>query len=132
MKILMEGRERRFVRYRIVFAEIAQLGWNRHGPATAAGVVVFDRDFDIGQMLSYRCLEVGQADRLQAHIGIVKVLYRRLNQYYFQIVKVISDRLRRGKIPLCPSYLNLVARFTWEYSADALEIESIGGRYPWN
>ena len=87
-------------------------------------MVVFDRDFDIGQMFSYRRLEVGQADRLQAHIGIVKILDRRLNQYYFQIVKVISDRLSRGKIRLCPSYLNLVARFTWEYSADALEIDS--------
>ncbi len=47
MKILMEGRERRFVRYRVVFAEIAQLLWNRHGPAAAAGVIVFDRDFDV-------------------------------------------------------------------------------------
>ena len=98
MKILMKGRERRFVRHRVVFGEIAQLGWNRDGPAAAAGVVVFDRDLDIGQMFSYRRLEVGQADRLQAHIGIVKILDRRLNQYYFQIVKVISDRLSRGKV----------------------------------
>ena len=86
----------------------AQLVWNRHGPAAAAGVIVFDRDFDARQMFSYRCLEVGQADRLKAHIGIVKVLYRRLNQYYFQIVKVISDRLTRRKVRgrLCPAYSN--------------------------
>ncbi len=95
MKILMKGRERRLVRYRVVFAEVAQLRWNRHGPAAVAGMVVFDRDVDIRQMFSYRRLEVGQADRLQAHIGIVKVLDRRLNQYYFQIVKVISDRLKQ-------------------------------------
>ena len=92
MKILMEGRERRFVRYRVVLGEIAQLGWNRHGPAAAAGVIVFDRDLNMRQVSSYRCFEISQADRLQAHIGIVKVLDRRLNQYYFQIVKVISDR----------------------------------------
>ena len=104
MKILMEGRERRFVRYRVILGEIAQLGWNRHGPAAAAGVVVFDRDLDIGQMFCYGRLEVGQADRLQAHIGIVKVLYRRLNQYYFQSVEVISDRLTRRKVPFRSHY----------------------------
>ena len=96
-------------------------------------MVVFDRDLDIGQMFCYGRLEVGQADRLQAHIGIVKILDRRLNQYYFQIVKVISDRLSRGKFPF--DFIidrKLVARFAWEYSSDALEIELIGGRCPWN
>ena len=56
MKIMMKGRKRRFVRYRVVFGEIAQFLWHRDGPAAAAGMIVFDRDLNTRQMLSYAAL----------------------------------------------------------------------------
>jgi hypothetical protein len=77
--ITMKGRKRRAVISGVVIAQIAKLLRNRDRPPSAAAVIVFDADIDIRQMLADRGFEIGKADRLQAHVGVVEILDGRLD-----------------------------------------------------
>lgn len=76
----MKRRKGRLVGHRIVIHQVAQLIRNGDRPSTATAVVIFDDDFDVRQVFLYGGFEVSKADGLEAHVGVIKVLDRRLNQ----------------------------------------------------
>ena len=83
MVVPVKSRERRFVRYRVIVFEVKQLFGNRHRPATAAGVIIFDDNVDFRQMLVYGSFKISKPDRLEAHVGVVKILNRWLDEQNF-------------------------------------------------
>ena len=90
--VLMKRRKGRLVGHRIVIHQVAQLIRNGDRPSTAAGVIIFDDDFDVWQVFLYGGFEVGKADGLEAHVGIVKVLDRRLNHKTLSVAREFSSK----------------------------------------
>src|SRR5581483_10984183 len=78
--VTVKGRKRRAVIDSVVIAQVAQLFRDCRRPTAAAGVIIFDADRDVRQMFLDRGFEIGKADGLQAHIGVVKILNRRLDE----------------------------------------------------
>ena len=94
MLVLMKGRIRRFIRDRVVIGQITKLGRNGNGLSTAAAMIVFNHDFNTGQIFVHGGFEVSETDGLQAYVGVVEVLHRRLNEQDFQLG---TDSLPSGK-----------------------------------
>ncbi len=80
MIVTVERRKRRLVVDSVVIGQIAKLVRNHDRLTTGARMIVFDDDIDLGQMLFHRGFEIAKADRLQAHVGIVKIPDGRLNK----------------------------------------------------
>ena len=63
-------------------------------------MIIFDDDVDIGQMLFHRGFEIAKPDGLQAHVGIVKVLDRRLDEQNFHRAQKYSSSADRKETSL--------------------------------
>ena len=101
--VLMKGRERRFVRHRIIIGEISKLFRNRHRSSAAPAVIVFDDDFNIRKVFFDRGFEIAKSDGLQPHVGVVEVLNRRLDEQDFHCVKWSYSLSRLARKERCNS-----------------------------
>ena len=65
-----------------------------------SGMIIPDDDVNVGEVFFDGSFQVCQPDRLETHVGIVKIADRRLNQKEFQNHSPTIKSCARGKSPI--------------------------------
>ena len=92
--VAMKGRERRFIRDPVIIGQVMEFLRNGHGLAAGAAVIVLNDNFNVREMCVDRGFEVAKTDGLQAHIGVVEIFDRRLDEQnsHFTMGYSLCDR----------------------------------------